>query len=142
MNENNSDSSDDEHITPENTPMQNTHENRTVDEVQEGEQLAEREGLEAAPRPRENSTRSNQRRASRFPKENYKIECLLGEDDTARWHNVTVGKRGGKCTGKNKSYVNVRYEDNYEGGIHLDNVPWRYQPTTNRTQQEADCDYS
>ena len=75
---------------------------------------------------------SQGRSKSKYPKANDKISCLLGEGDQAEWFNVEVIKKGGKATARNKDYFNVKYSDNSTGGIHLDKVPWRYQPSVNR----------
>ena len=81
---------------------------------------------------RENNRIQNLR--SKYPKANDKISCLLGEGDEAQWFNVEVMKKGGKSTAKNKDYFNVKYNDDSVGGIHLDKVPWRYQPTVQRQE--------
>ena len=110
--------------------------NRLLEEVREPAEVNRsiqnrqlEEVREQAEVDRSIQNRSNQRKA-KYPKENDRIECLLGDEEDARWCSVTVGKKGGESTGKNKSYVNVKYDDNSEGGIHLDKVPWRYQLTT------------
>ena len=77
-------------------------------------------------------TVSQGRSKSKYPKANDKISCLLGEGDQAEWFNVEVIKKGGMATARNKDYFNVKYSDNFNRGIHLDKVPWRYQPSVNR----------
>ena len=73
---------------------------------------------------------------SKYPKVKDKISCLLGEGDETQWFNVEVMRKGGKSIARNKDYFNVKYNDDSVGGIHLDKVPWRYQPAIPREENE------
>ena len=77
------------------------------------------------------------RSKQRYPKVKDRITCLIGEGDDAKWFNVQVDSRGGKAKGKNKDYFVVKYDDDSKGGVHLDQVPWRHQPSQVRERQQV-----
>ena len=68
-------------------------------------------------------------------RENNRTQNLRGEGHEAQWFDVEVMKKGGKSTTWKKDYFNVKFNNDSVGGIHLDKVPWRYQPTVQ--QQEV-----
>ena len=77
------------------------------------------------------------RSKQKYPKVKDRITCLIGEGDDAKWFNVQVDSRGGKAKGKNKDYFVVKYDDDSIGEVHLDQVPWRHQPSQVIEQEQV-----
>ena len=65
----------------------------------------------------------------KYPKVKDKITCLIGDGDDAKWLNVQDQSRGRKAKGKNKDYFVVKFDDQSKGGVHLDQIPGRHQPS-------------
>jgi hypothetical protein len=53
------------------------------------------------------------------------IEYRAGEGAGELWFRVEVTSKG-KATGRNRSYLNLRYADGSEGGVHIDQHHWRF----------------
>lgn len=78
-------------------------------------------------RPQPRIVRSNSQRAGAsqtvYPSKGDKLNCVINNQEVT----VEVQGRGGKSTGKNKSYFNVKYPDQTTGGIFLDTIQWSRQ---------------
>ena len=96
-------------------------ENEVPDEVEVNDAIASLpETMENEDHTRRNVARNQSKQ--KYPKVNDKITCLIWDGDDAKWLNVQVDSRGGKAKGKNKDYFIVKYDDESEGGVHLDQV--------------------
>ena len=110
-------------IDPASTPMA---EDQVSEEVQEVSDTASSQH-EHLTQNSKDVTRVQSKQ--KYPKVKDIITCLIGDGDDAQWFNVHVDSRGGKAKGKNKDYYIVKYDDESNGGVHLDQVPWGHQPS-------------
>ena len=86
---------------------------------------------------RQNSQRAGPSRGNVvYPKSGDKIECVINNQPT----NIEIQGRGGKATGKNKSYFNVKYPDDSRGGLFLDTLEWKFTEENQENANEANTE--
>ena len=71
------------------------------------------------------------------PKVGDKIFYKAGENEETEWFEVEVFGKG-KSGGRNERYLNIRYTDGSEAGIHIDEYQWRLKES-DEISVEKDC---